>query len=351
MDLDFGFSVPGENPYGLVGRPILLFEGYKEWNGSEQAEQLREAAHTTSDFATYLSGVIRKRFMDVYGSRTTDWSRYAMKQSLADFREDTLVGLTEFSDLLEVEEENEYKYGTVGEMEGPAVQLRTFGRLLQVSRKLLINDDLGRLSRLPAAMARAAARTLEQDVLDVLVNNATAYDGVAMFHASHGNLGSTALSESALQARILALLAQTNQNGDPLDIDMASIELIVPTGLMFTARRIINSAIVEQTSAGVGTANVMKDAVRLHVEPKFTDQTDWYLQSRIVGSDMAPVIVGFLNGKETPDVLQKTTVQQLGGGAFDPYALEVDSIDFKVRHDWGVSAGEWRLVDKSVVAG
>lgn len=351
MDLDFGFAAPGESPYGLVGRPILLFEGYKEWNGSEQAEQLREAAHTTSDFATYLSGVIRKRFMDVYGSRSTDWTRYAMMQSLPDFREETLVGLTEFSDLLEVEEENEYKYGTVGEMEGPTVQLRTFGRLLQVSRKLLINDDLGRLSRLPAAMARAAARTLEQDVLDILVNNATAYDGNPLFdNATHGNVGSTALSESALQARILALMAQTNQNGDPLDIDMQSIELIVPTGLMFTARRILNSAIIEQ-STGLGTANVMQDVVRLHVEPKFVDQTDWYLQARIVGSDMAPVIVGFLNGKQTPDLLQKTTVQQLGGGAFDPYALEIDSVDFKVRHDWGVAAGEWRLADKSVVAG
>jgi len=349
MDLDFSFVSPADNPYGLVGRPSLLFEGYNEWKAGDQAAELREAAHTTSDFGVYLSAVVRKRFFDAYASRTTDWRRYAQIESVPDFRTETLVGLTEFSDLLEVEEENEYKYGTMGERSGPTIQLRTFGRLMQISRKLMINDDLGRLARVPAAMAQAAARTLEQDVLDVLITNPATYDGIAMFHASHGNLGSTALSEDSLQAAVLAVMAQTNEDGKPLDIDMNSIELVVPTALMFTAKRILNSVAVGQTT-GQGTDNVMKDVVSLYIEPKLTDANDWYLRASINGSSASLAVVAFLNGKQTPDLLQKTTVQQLGSGAFDPYNLEVDSIDYKIRHDWGVTPGEYRVGFKAVVA-
>lgn len=353
IELDFGFVQPSGSPYGLVGRPVKLFEAYQDWNAnSDQAETLREAAHTTSDFATYLSGVVRKRFYDAYKAKTTNWRRYANIVSVPDFRTETLVGLDEFSDLLEVVEEDEYKYGTLGETTGPTIQLRTFGRLLQMSRKLLINDDLGRLSRSPAAMARAAARTLENDVLAILTGNPTAYDGDPFFDVAHSNTGTTALAEASLQTAVLAVLAQTNQNGDPLDIDIDSLELVVPTGLMFTAKRILQSTNVGTTGTnGLGEKNVMENVVKLHVESKLADQTDWYLFGKITDSDAAPVVVAFLNGKANPDVMQKTTVQQLGSGAFDPYNLEVDNIDWKVRHDWGTTPGEWRLAYKGIVAG
>lgn len=350
MEMDYGIASP-DSPYGLVGGINGLFEAYKEWNENHpDALELREAAHTTSDFATYLGGVVRKRFYSAFKAKTTNWREYAHVVSVPDFRTETLVGLTEFSDLLEVEEEGEYKFGTLGERSGPVIALRTYGRLLKISRKLLINDDQGRLGQAPDAMARAARRTLEKDVLSVLEDNPNTYDGNPLFHAgSHGNAGTAALSEAALQAAILAVLTQTNEDGDPLDINIESLELVVPTGLLFTARRILNSAVVGET-VGQGTNNVMKDIVRLRVEPLLSDQNDWYLRGKIEGSDASLIVVAFLNGKETPDLLQRTTVQQLGTGAFDPYNLEIDNIEYKVRHDWGVTPGEYRVGYKSVVA-
>lgn len=349
--MDLELALPGGTPFGNVGKPLILFEAYKEWQQSDEAKELSEAAHTTSDFATYLGGIVRKRLLDVFQSRTTDWRRYAQKVNLSDFRTtDAAVGLTEFSDLLEVAEEGEYKYGTLGERSGPTVRLRTYGRLMQITRQALINDDLGQLQRIPTAMAAAARRTLQDDVLSVLIDNPDTYDGNPLFDAgSHGNTGTAALSEAALQTAILAMLAQTNEDGKPVAMDLDSLELVVPTGLMFTARRIINSALVGET-AGQGTINPMQNVVRLRVEPLLTDQNDWFLFGSIDGSDAKPIVLGLLNGNETPSLMQKTTVQMLGSGAFDPYNLEVDSIDYKVRHDWGVSAGEWRVAYKSVVA-
>lgn len=349
--MELELALPGDSPFGNVGRPLALFEGYREWLGTDEAQKLEEAAHTTSDFATYLGAVIRKRFYDIFKARTTDWTKYAQKVNLTDFRAtDAAVGLGEFSDLLEVAEEGEYKYGTMGERTGPTVRLRTYGRLMQITRQVLVNDDLGRLQKIPTAMARAARRTLQDDVLSVLIDNPNAHDGNPLFHAgTHGNAGTAALSEAALQAAILSVLTQTNEDGKPLAIDIDSLTLTVPTSLMFTARRILNSAVVGET-AGQGTNNVMQNVVKLDVETLLPDQNDWFLFGSIEDSDAKPIILGLLNGNETPALMQKTTMQMLGGGAYDPYNLEVDSVDYKVRHDWGVSPGEWRVAYKSVVA-
>ena len=35
----------------------------------------------------------------------------------------------------------------------------------------------------------------------------------------------------------------------------------------------------------------------------------------------------------------------------DPYTFELDSVDFKVRQDFGVAAVDWRGAYKSIVAG
>lgn len=353
MELDFGIAAGGQ-PYGRIGRANTLFEAYLDWNENhEDAAQIREAAHTTSDFATYLGAVVRKRFFSAFKAKQLNWREYAQVVSVPDFRQETLVGLTEFSDLLEVEEEGEYKFGTLGQRSGPVVQLRTFGRLLKLSRKLMINDDMGRLMQAPAAMARAARRTLENSVLAVLESNPNTYDGNPLFDATtHGNASTSALAEASLQTAILAVLTQTNEDGDPLDIDLESIELVVPTSLMFTAKRILNSAVVASTSsAGMGSANVMENIVKLRVEPKLSDQTDWYLRAKINDSDASLIIVAFLNGRDTPELLQRTTVSQLGGGAYDPYQLEVDHLEYKVRHDWGVTPGEYRVGYKATVAG
>ena len=354
--MDFALDLPGlvadgvGGRYGNIGKPSRMLEAYLDWNeNDEQAAQLREAAHTTSDFATYLDGVVRKRFFDVYKALPLTWREYARTVDVPDFKaDDVLVGLGEFSDLLEVSEEEEYKYGTIGEITGPVVQLRTYGRLMSIHRKVFINDDLGRIRTIPQAMARAAGRTLAKDVRGVLVNNPVTYDGTALFHATHNNLGSTALGEASLQAAITAMRKQTNQNGDRASF--VPKDLIVPIDLEFTARRLLQSAEVTNTTNLGGTTNIMKGILNLVVDPQLVDANDWYVQGSIEGEEPAAIIVAFLNGKETPDLLQRTTVQQLGGGAFDPYNLEVDSLDWKVRHDWGVTPGEWRAIYKAVVA-
>lgn len=342
-ELDFSFVLDRSDRFGIMGKPSRLFEAYLEWNSDDsdesQSRALREAAHTTSDFATYLSAVIRKRFFEAYAAIVPNWRQYATTIDVPDFRPDTLVGLGEFSDLEQVGEEDQYTYGDIGQLTGPQVFLFTWGRLMSIHRKVFINDDLGRIKTIPSAMGRAAARTLANNVMNVFLSNPTTYDGNALFSVAHNNLDTAVLSDTALMAGITAMRKQTNQNG--VRTNVVPRDLIVSVDNQFTAARLLNSTLLGKTD-GTGTTNPLQGVLNLIVDPSLTDTNDWYIQGTVDGEDPSGIIVTFLNGVQEPSLLQRTTVQAMGGGAYDPYNLEVDSVDWKIRHDWGVNPGEWR---------
>lgn len=109
---------------------------------------------------------------------------------MRDFKTQTLVNLSEAPGLLKVPELGEYRRGAM--IDGASTfQLATFGRMLQISRQALINDDLSAFTTLPQAFG-AAARRLEADKVFAATSNPALGDGVALFHANHGNLGSAA---------------------------------------------------------------------------------------------------------------------------------------------------------------
>ena len=345
--------------WGFAGKPIGIFEAYKEVRDSDMAEkgieevqQLMESAHTTSDFPTYLEDKLNKMFYKAYTEYRSRWQNYAATKDVSDFKEITHVGLSEFDDLEVVAEDADYKYDNIDEKPGPVVNTQTRGKLLKITRQTLINDDMGRLMETPSKMARAAARTLEKAVIDVLQSNPLAYDGVAMFDAgTHNNLltgASSGLSEASLEEAMELMDKQTNQNGEPTDIEAK--DLIVPTALHFTARRLLESAEVQHTAtadSGKGKVNVVAGMLNLIKEKRLTDDDAWYVQGANDANETPGIIVSFLNGRENPDLMRMTNAQMLGSGRFDPYLMEVDELVWKVRHDWGVNPGEWRALVKS----
>ena len=334
--------------YGNVGRRVRIFEAYLEERGLIESGATSSAlmeSGVTTDFPTYLGNIARKQFYRGFEARQSNWRSLVGIRNLSDFKKTTLTGLSEAEDLLRVGEVGEYKDSRLTEIAGPTIQLDTHGRLFSISRWSLINDDLGELKDTPRKMGRAAQRSIAKNVISILENNPVAYDGTALFHADHGNLGSAALSETSLPVGITAIRAQKTQNGE-----MAALmpsKLLIPVQQQFTADRILNSEMIPDPGSGMGNRNSLRNMVTPVVEPYLTDPNDWYL---LVDPDDAPVVVAaFLNGKEEPDLMEERTVALLGGG-FDPYQLNVDQLTWKVRSDHEVAPGEYRGGYKSAVA-
>lgn len=336
--------------YGEIGKPIMVFEGYRDWNVSPEAQEVREAG-STSDFAIYLDTIIRRVFFERYERAESLWRRFARTMSVSDYREVSSVSLTGMPLLRKVNEGGEYKDTPIGEIEGPKIKVEKFGNLFSLTREIFINDDLNRLNEIPQMMAEAARTSLDLNVINVLENPGVAYDGIAFFHTNHGNLLTTEpLSEAALAKAVTLMRKQTGEDGYRINIRPSF--LVIPVDLQFTAARVLNSTEIHIQGEvanpfyGQGNYNYVKGIVDYIVEPYLTDSNDYYLFSD-PGVGRPAMQVAFLNGMERPFIgLKNPEVRGVLGSGGDPYTMLYDEIWWKVRHEWGIRMWEWRSVVK-----
>jgi len=166
-----------------------------------------------------------------------------------------------------------------------------------------------------------------------------------MFHVDHSNSGDTALANSAAGiAAVSAGMTAIEQSTEPRSGEKMGLEarfIMVPPELEDTALRITEGqAFIPVTTAG-GTTEIGK-AKRLKVlrEAFLTSTTAWYV---LAGPQEAPPVeVGFLGGKESPDLLlKKANVVNLAGGD-DRWQYEFDELVYKVRHDWALARAYWQ---------
>ena len=88
--------------------------------------------------------------------------RFARRTTVADFKLVHRLQLGEAPQLEKVNQSGEFKRGTIGEAQ-ETYRIETFGKVIGITRQVLINDDLDAFTRVPALFGTSAA-TLESDV-------------------------------------------------------------------------------------------------------------------------------------------------------------------------------------------
>lgn len=344
-------------PYGEYGKPIALFEAFKEWS------ELREA-DSKADFPEFLYGPVRTAIWGGYSRVQPQWQRYARIENAPDFRERRLRGLNALKGIGYVGDHGEYPMMRRTERPSIPLVVDTYGGVYSITRQLIINDDSGELlNRVPGEMGYAIGVFVAETMIALIESNPTAADGAPFFSSGRGNQTTNALSEDSLADAITAMESQIDDSGFHIVVRAASL-IVKNARLELIARRILNSTITGTTAnwtaaAGAGT-NVF-DKGNLNVlagilpgdavvrEPFFNDTNDWYLFAD--PADVPAFAIGFLNGQQQPFVgLKNPEVRNALGAGVDPYTYELDSVDFKVRHDFGVAAVDPRGAYRGVVA-
>ena len=355
--------MPADKRYGDYGRPVMLFEAYEDWRNEMLA---LDEADTKADFPSFLFGPVRQSIWHGYEKVTPQYKRYARVENTPDFRERRLRGLNGFAKPGYVGDAGEYPVVKRSERPAASLVVDTYGSQYSITRQALINDDTNELlNSVPTELGDAAGQFVVESIIALIESNPNAPDGVAMYHATHGNTSTNALSEDALVDALTGLTKQRDENNRRIRVTPKT--LLVPTPrLQLVAGRILSS---QQTgaqlaytgAAGAGAAIFDKGNVNplagilpadaVVYDPYLTDQTDWYLFAD--PSAVPSFAVGFLNGQEAPQVLLKDPVTHitLGGSGQDPYQFDIDSVDFKVRLDFGVAPVDYRGSYKAVVAG
>ena len=162
----FAFCEPAREWRGLslieMARGWLESEGVRV-RGLSRDEIATRALHTTSDFPAILAGVTNQTLRNAYETAPRTYTAIARRTTVADFKLVHRLQLGEAPQLEKVNESGEFKRGTIGEAQ-ETYRIETFGKVIGITRQVLINDDLDAFTRVPALFGTAAA-TLESDVV------------------------------------------------------------------------------------------------------------------------------------------------------------------------------------------
>ncbi|PYF11019.1 HK97 family phage prohead protease [Rhodobacter viridis] len=246
--------------------------------GMTQDEILQRSAMGTSDFPSLVSNAMNKVAAQAYQAAESPLKALARQRVLPNFKESTAIRLGEMGRLEEMTEHGEFKHTSRAEA-GESMSLKTFGRAINVSRKLLIDDDLGLLGDMTAAMGQAAAQTEAEELVKLLTGNPKLSDAKAVFHATRGNLvtgSNTDLRD--IDAAISALLAARQAMRTVKGLDGKTILAVKPKYLVVGpeleagAERAL-TAIYAATS---GDVNPMAGKLEIVVEPRITG-LGWYV--------------------------------------------------------------------------
>ncbi|MBI1386287.1 MAG: hypothetical protein GC150_15380 [Rhizobiales bacterium] len=292
----------------------------------------------SSTFGSVLGNSIHRRLLADYRIEGIYdvWRRVAgTPVPIADFRMNDRTRIGGYGDLPDVDENHPYLELTSPTDEMSQYKVKKKGGLETITLEAIKNDDVSAIQRVPIKMSRAAKRTLSKFVLDFIRTNPTIYDSVALFHASHANLGSTALSAASIAAGRLAMKSQTEPgSGDKLGTP-ARI-LMVPDALEETAADIFRRS--------TNHDKTFVQSLVLDILPiwYWTDVTDWALAADPM--DLPGMEIGFLDGEEDPAILIQDAPNQ--GSVFSH-----DAITYKIRHVYGGNITDYRAYYKAVVAG
>jgi phage head maturation protease len=279
----------------------------------------RHGAQTTSDFALALQQAGNVTIMDAYTVADDDqWRQLSREKSANDFRPNPVTGLTGTPEFLVVEENGEYTYASFQDI-GDSFKLWTAGRIISLSRQLIINDQLGLFGDMAGHLGRGAALHEANAVWATLLGNPTLGDGKALFHADHGNLAAaSALSVVSLSAGRAAMRKQKDRDGTTL-LNVTPKFLIIGPDNETAADQLLTT--VQATQVG----NVVPSFVRsltVVVDPRITDYS-WYL---LADPARTPVLQhAYLRGQR--GIYTDTRV-----------GFEVDGVEYKGRLDFSAKA-------------
>lgn len=286
-------------------------------------EELLRAAMTGSGaFPGILSNVAHKSMAQAYQTAPTTFQNWTAIGSNTDFKQATRYRLSEADDLVPMTETGEFEASEVTEGAATAA-VATYGRTFSLTRKAIIDDDMGALSRIPALYGLAARRVINKLVYKTLTDNPT-IEGAKLFDAKHGNVAGGTISVESLGKAKAMMARQKNLKGkEALNVQPAF--LIVPPELEVTAAQLISS-VVDPTKANA-TPNPFANRLTVVSDPELTDTAAWYLAA--APGILPSIEVTYLNGREEPTMESHVSFDTLG-------------IKWRIYHDFGVNLLDYR---------
>lgn len=360
--------------YGIWGKHLDLFEMYESWRDDDEVQSalaesedydgpLNEGTGSPegrADFPIFMLTTIRHQMRAAFTRRAAVWDQYLGVENAEDFRTHTVSQLNGLTGMGPVAEFDEYPRIRSSEEMGPPFSVGKHGGIYSVTYEMIVNDDVNLiLNRTPTELGKMSAAYVSQVAVAIVETNANWIDGNPFFTATPreglpvGNLLTGAAAEPT-EDNLVSVIEQmqetTDSEGFPIDITPSNI-LTRSQRVRYNFKRIMRS---QETGARVdnpsgttvdkGTLNPLYGDELLPgtviVEPYLQDPNNWILFADV---SRPAFVIAFLRNQREPFIgIMKSQVEAVGGGADDPYMLDIDELPHKIRHVFGCAQGDPR---------
>lgn len=290
--------------------------------GMSKEELAGRAMHSTTDFPLLLTSIQRVTLKAAYAEERQTWQVMARQENLPDFRDMSVIEVGGQMLPEELKEGGEYKAGTIRESKG-SWKLTEYGKKVVVGRRLIINDNLGYITRTIQILGRGVAVFEANQMWGLLtagnLGGNCMMDSKALFHADHNNTGTGVIGENSISEARQKMRNQKSFDGaTPLYVEPRYI--LLPTTLETAFDKFNTTIIPNQTS----NVNIFSGYLQKVVEPRLDAKStaQFYVVGDYPGVDK--MLYGYLEGEGGP------SIESVSGR--DP-----DGVTTYLRHSFGAT--------------
>ncbi len=306
---------------------------------AQAAMQVRDGGmNSVDDFPIIIENILHKSLRAGYTASPQTFRPFTNIGFVADFKEVSRVQLGEAPPLDPLGEHGEFSRGTMGEA-AERFAVETFGKIVALTRQVIINDDVGAFTRVPRAFGVQAAQLESDLVWAQILANPPMGDGLPLFHSRHKNLcAADYIDKSSISEAFVRMGLQTGLDGKTV-LNLTPAYLIVPKALQAEAEGFLEP--LYPTKDGDQVAGALQ-RLQVITEPRL----DLGIERFGIGGDgkahyfaadptaIDTVELAYLQGHE--GVYTETRM-----------GFDVDGVEIKVRLDVGAKAIDWRGLAKN----
>jgi len=311
--------------------------------GDDRATFYVKEAMASDDFPNLLGDTLNRQVRAKYSTWPSLWPRFVQRRTVNDYRTVKSFApnaLNSRWSRVANETGANAEFKNKADRSPVTYSVEDYAAYTSISRRTLINDDVGEFASMPDDMAQGARHTEDFQFTSAFIGS-TGPTGVSTFTATN-----PVLSLAEFRAAYADVLSATDPiTGEPIMIDTPI--LMVGPGNAANAREIVNAFTIDvhddSTAAGANlrTPNWVKDVVaQVVVNPWIpiidttNAATDWLLFARPAPGRSA-LEAAFLRGAEQPRIYTKAqNKQSVGGGlaSLTEGSFENDLIEYKGAH-------------------
>lgn len=312
-----------------VSRQMLTMQG-ENIAGKSPNQIAGMVLQSTSDLPAIFADVANNEMARGYAARMRTFTQFARRVQMNNFKAKNITRISDAPVLLDKQENGEYVLGHLEDSK-ETLTLQTKGRIIRISREMIVNDDMDALSRLPAMMGAQAALNEIRVVYGLLKANAKmGEDGVTCFHVNHNNLITGAGSPDidtlgAMRTKLRTQKSKAAKGETGYALNTPLKYLIVPASLETKADQVT----ADVTPGVIAAANQAFKDIEVIVEAELDADSTKAFYGLGDPALVDGIVYGYLEGEE---------------GAYIDTAIDFksDAIDMKVRHDFAASLVDFR---------